>query len=110
MKPVLQIAALGCALTLAACGGGRTEIAFQGEVYRATSTAGDPRESFTATARPVGAGPAGAVLAAEHEGKRYCIENFGTSDIVWDIGPDSDPAALPVEGDAVTLAGTCDPW
>ncbi|WP_147298854.1 hypothetical protein [Rhodosalinus sediminis] len=97
-------------MALAACGGGRTEVAFDGGSYSASAARGETVERFIASARPVSAGRAGAVRAAEHAGKRYCIETFGSSDIDWTTGPDSDPAALPVAGDAVTLEGRCAPW
>ena len=107
----LRIAACGVALlALAACGGGRTEVAFDGVSYSASAARGDTPERFVASAGPVSAGLAGAVRAAEHAGKRYCIGAYGSSDIAWQTGPESDPATLPVEGDAVTLEGRCAPW
>lgn len=38
---------------------------------------------------------------------RYCIENYGTSDIDWIVGPDTDPAQLQLVDGALTLRGTC---
>jgi hypothetical protein len=108
--PGLRVAAGAALLALAACGGGRTEVAFDGVSYSASAARGETVERFTASARPVSAGRAGAVRAAEHAGKRYCIETFGSSDIDWTTGPESVPATLPVAGDAVTLEGRCAPW
>jgi hypothetical protein len=108
MSGLFRIAALGAALLAAGCGG-RSEIAFDGEVYRARATQGETRQDFTVSVRPVGAGLAGARLAAEHEGKRYCIRNYGSSRIAWAIGPETEATALPIEGNTLTLAGACDP-
>jgi hypothetical protein len=109
MNALGRITVVALGLAVAGCGG-RTEIAFQGEVYRARAAQADPREAFTVSVRPVEAGLEGAVLAGAHEGKRYCIENFGSSRIVWEIGPETDPAALPLEGSTLTLQGVCEPW
>jgi hypothetical protein len=106
----LRLAAGAALLALAACGGGRTEVAFDGVSYNASAARGETVDRFIASARPVSAGLAGAVRAAEHAGKRYCIAQYGSSDIAWRTGPESDPAALPVAGDAVTLEGRCAPW
>lgn len=45
--------------------------------------------------------------AGRDRGYRYCIENYGTSDIEWTVGPESDPAQLQLVDGAVTFRGTC---
>ena len=103
-----RIAALGLVIVLAGCGG-RTEIAFEGETYRASVSRGETRAAFGVTVRRVSDGLDGAVQAGEYEAIRYCIENFGSSRIAWDVGPQTPRAALPVEGDALSMRGACDP-
>jgi hypothetical protein len=108
MSGLFRVAALGAVLLAAGCGG-RSEIAFDGQVYRANATQGETRQEFSVSARPVSAGSEGALLAAEHEAKRYCILNYGSSRIAWTVGPDTTGTALPVDGDTLTLSGACDP-
>ncbi|MBI6630230.1 hypothetical protein JAO82_10090 [Pontibaca sp. S1109L] len=48
----------------------------------------------------------GAREAGRYEGTRYCIENYGTSDIIWEIGPDNPELVL--ADDTLTLKGMCD--
>ena len=50
---------------------------------------------------------AGAREAARYEATIYCIEQFGTSDIIWSIGPDDE--AISLSNGSLTLAGRCDP-
>ncbi|MBO9450255.1 hypothetical protein J7426_08325 [Tropicibacter sp. R16_0] len=45
--------------------------------------------------------------AARDRAYRYCIENYGTSDIDWAVGPDADPAQLQLVDGALTFRGTC---
>lgn len=108
MSGLFRMVALGAALLAAGCGG-RSEIAFDGEVYRARAAQGETRQDFTVSVRPVSAGLQGARLAGAHEAKRYCIVNYGSSRIAWAVGPETEASTLPVEGNTLTLAGTCDP-
>lgn len=48
-----------------------------------------------------------ARLAGRDRGYRYCIENFGTSDIDWIVGPDTEPAQLRLVEGALLFRGTC---
>ena len=50
---------------------------------------------------------AGAREAARFEATIYCIEQFGTSDIIWSIGPDDE--AISLSNGSLTIAGRCDP-
>lgn len=65
------------------------------------------RQHFVATVKPVSKSFDGAREAAEHKGIRHCIEYFGTSDIDWEVGPNTDPSALVVDNDSLTYMGTC---
>lgn len=65
------------------------------------------RQHFVSTVKPVSKSFDGAREAAEYKGIRHCIEYFGTSEIDWEVGPDTDPAALVVENDSLTYMGTC---
>ncbi|KUF09082.1 hypothetical protein [Pseudoponticoccus marisrubri] len=88
--------------------GSSADPVFDGERYRgqARSEARN-RQSFIASASPVSNSLEGAVLAAEHEGIKHCIQYYGTSDIDWEVGPDTPRDALRIDGDTLTLVGTC---
>ncbi|SMX28545.1 hypothetical protein TRP8649_02670 [Pelagimonas phthalicica] len=81
---------------------------FDGERFRGgVKAARSDRQHFVATVRNVSKSKAGAIEAAEHEGIRHCIEYFGTSDIDWEVGPETNPDALVVENDTLTFMGSC---
>ena len=100
-------------LSLSACGDrgfglGRDRVAFDGQNYRgAVRTERRDRINFTASVRPVSASLDGAILAAEYEGIKHCIKFFGTSRIDWSVGPETDRAALPIDGDTLIFTGRC---
>ena len=73
---------------------------------RAAKTKTDPH-GFTVRIRNAAKSIAGAREAARYEATIYCIEQFGTSDIIWSVGPDDD--AISLSNGSLTLAGRCDP-
>lgn len=111
LRPVWLLGLLLIAtLLLTACNAERRgeRIAFDGQFFRASAKKQDrQRLNFEVTVRPVSASLAGARAAAEHEAKRYCIGNFGTSDIIWINGPDGEDGTLNVSGDRLVVQGTC---
>ena len=48
----------------------------------------------------------GAREAGRYEATRFCIKNFGTSDIKWALGPDDENVGL--TGRILKLSGKCD--
>lgn len=108
----LQVGIL-CALAVlvAACEDrNKTRVPFDGFFFKTKSTkVGDDRAIFTSTVSGVSSSFEGARQAAEHEGTKYCILNFGTSDIKWAVGPDTASAQLSVVDDKLTYQGQCDP-
>ena len=48
----------------------------------------------------------GAREAGRYEATRFCIKNFGTSDIKWVLGPDDQSIGL--TGKVLKLSGQCD--
>lgn len=103
--------ALALTAAVAGCGGGglwnQDPVLFEGVEFRQKSSAvsRNDRRSFQVSVRPVSASMTGAREAGKYEGTRYCIQNFGNSDIKWQIGPNSE--VLPVENDTLTLTGRC---
>lgn len=111
-RPVLLVALmLIAALMLSACGGKKADrIAFDGQYFRATAKKTDKqRLNFQVTVRPVSASLEGARAAGRYEATRYCVGNFGTSDVDWVDGPDAEDGRLRVSGDSLLLVGTCAP-
>jgi hypothetical protein len=79
---------------------------FDGQRYRGSVKSDRKnRQDFTVTINQVSKSVAGAVSAGEYKATQHCIQYFGTSDIVWTVGPDSTP--LPVTNDTLTLRGSC---
>ncbi|SCZ63607.1 hypothetical protein SAMN04488118_10592 [Epibacterium ulvae] len=66
------------------------------------------RALFEVTVRDANRSLKGARLAAIHEGTRYCIENYGNSDINWQDDPQEEEAALRLSGSSALFQGTCD--
>ena len=97
------------ALSIAGCGQREERIAFDGEFFRASAARidRDQREQFTVQVGDISRSFQGALEAGRHEGTRYCIEEFGTSDIIWVSGPDDDPETLEINNDRLTLRGSC---
>ena len=90
-------------------GGGQQRPTFDGATFRANASRVDRSDIsyFTSTVAPVSRTLDGARAAAEYEGVRYCIENFGTSRIKWSVGPETEAAALPIEKDRLVYQGRC---
>ncbi|MEM6373126.1 MAG: hypothetical protein AAF727_10160 [Pseudomonadota bacterium] len=99
------------ALLLAACSERKADrVAFDGQFFRATSKKVDrQRLDFEVTVRPVSASLEGARAAGAFEATRYCIGNFGTSNIEWTDGPDAEDGTLRISNDRLLLVGTCAP-
>ena len=96
---------------VAACSGtirNVNAVKFDGHYFagRASKSSADPH-GFSVRIRNAAKSIAGAREAARYEATIYCIEKFGTSDIIWSIGPDDE--AISLSNRSMTLAGRCDP-
>ena len=106
------LATVVLASTLVAACSGTTRnvnaVKFDGHYFagRASKSSLDPH-GFSVRIRNAAKSIAGAREAARYEATIYCIEQFGTSDIIWSIGPDDEAISLP--NGSLTLAGRCDP-
>ena len=95
-------------LVLSACGPDDDALFFDGFQYNTrVKSERKTREDFIVTARPVSNSLLGAREAARHQAISYCIEQYGSSAIDWVVGPDSPDEELPIDGDTLTLQGTC---
>lgn len=107
-----MILPLVACLGLVACDGTRSRlaskrVAFDGVSFLGSARAPDSsdRHAFVATVGPASRSMAGARAAVHHQGVRYCILNFGVSDIDWQVSPEAE--VLPMEGDRIVLPGRC---
>ena len=100
---------IGAALLLAGCANRSNQVLYEGEFFRAKASRidRDARQMFAVEVPGVSRNFEGAREAGRFEATRYCLENYGTSDIVWSLGPDDDPEALVVDKDRLNLRGTC---
>ncbi|AUC55109.1 hypothetical protein CDO87_18910 [Sagittula sp. P11] len=104
---LLLIAAMAA---LAGCGNGqrRQVQTFDGQTFRANAkSAGDDRQYFVASVRDPGKSIDGAIQAAEYQAVKHCIHLYGTSDIDWEVGPDTPKDQLLITSDSLTLSGRC---
>ncbi|MBT9382529.1 hypothetical protein KM176_01540 [Pseudooceanicola sp. CBS1P-1] len=69
---------------------------------------GDNKQ-FVVTVKDPARSPKGARAAGDYEAVGYCIQQFGTSDHSWSLGPDATDAQL-ISGNVMTLRGTCAGW
>ena len=66
----------------------------------------DPR-LFTAATRGAERAPMAAFQAGQTQGRAYCIERFGGSEIVWAAGSDGVERIALSDGGALVLTGRC---
>ena len=104
-KAALCVAAGG----LLGCGtSAENDHRFEGERFRTTSRALDTadRDQFQVTVRNADRSLEGARQAGYYEAVQYCVQGFGSSDIVWRRGPDDADLTLS-EGSTLILTGRC---
>ena len=83
------------------------KIAFDGHYFSSKLSRSklDDR-SFDLTVRRANRSLSGAREAGRYEATRFCIKNYGTSDIKWFLGPDDQSIGL--TGKVLKLSGQCD--
>ena len=83
------------------------KIAFDGYNFSSKLT---PNKSddrlFDLTVRRANRSLSGAREAGRYAATKFCIKNFGTSDIKWVLGPDDESIGL--TGKVLKLSGQCD--
>ncbi|MFK7752006.1 MAG: hypothetical protein AB8B51_05610 [Sedimentitalea sp.] len=101
---------MGLAVALAGCEEDPNRLPFDGFYFKSkTSKFKDGLDEFTVTVFEATRSLDGARQAAGFEGTRYCIANYGTSKIVWAVGPQTALDALSVSDDQVVFSGRCNP-
>lgn len=112
MKRTVGLLLLG--VLLAGCGATKNLVSgdkpvFDGQRFRGGARVVERGDlsHFVSTVRPVSKSFEGAIRAAEYEGISHCIRYFGTSDIVWEVGPDTPPSGFVIDNDSLSLRGRC---
>ncbi|MEQ8899982.1 MAG: hypothetical protein RID11_06690 [Roseovarius sp.] len=97
---------------LAGCADREERVIFDGNYYPAKSKGEKAeRRDFTASVRRVSRGPEGAQKAVLHEATRYCLQNFGTSEIAWaDVPAGGEGPVYARSGDSLSVSGRCIIW
>ena len=116
---MVKFAKGACCIVLAtavAALGGCTQpeerVTFGGYYFRAKAKPVNKRKTlkdFTVQVRGVSKSLNGARQAGGYEGTRYCIKKYGTSRIIWQVGPGTEPQYLRIEKDQLVFQGSCDP-
>ena len=99
-------------VAVAGCSKKSERVYFNGNYYPSKARAADKadRKRFTVSVRRADQGRAGAREAGRYGGKQYCLQNFGTSEIAWTVGPDAPDAVLARQSGRLTFSGTCVLW
>ncbi|WP_158968383.1 hypothetical protein [Chachezhania sediminis] len=107
--------ALICLLSAMAAGcsslSNKEPILFEGKQFRAKAK-GTSKESlspFRVEVKNPSQSLEGARQAGIYEGTRYCIEKFGTSQIVWENNANSPEAQPKIVDGKLVVSGQCDP-
>jgi len=110
-RHALAVVLLGATVALSGCADRAAQVRFNGEYYPAkVSRDRDAREELQVTVRRVDRGLTGAREAGRYEAMRYCLKEFGTSDVDWVNGPDAEDGRLQVSNGRLLLSGECVTW
>lgn len=97
-----------CAGLLAGCTSSEDRIFFDGQFYKSKVRKVERQlDVFVVSVRPVSKSLKGAREAGRYEATVYCVNTYGSSDIIWTAGPDAPEGQLNIEKDTLTLQGRC---
>lgn len=108
----LAAGALCVLMALGGCTEKAKRVTFDGKYYptREKGAGKAERDQFTVTVRRASQGLDGAREAGRHGGSKYCIKNFGTSEIEWARGPDDPAETLIINNSNLVFSGRCITW
>lgn len=96
------------AVLVAGCTSTEDRILFDGQLYNAKARKVERQfDVFSVTVKPVSKSLKGALEAGTHEAIVFCVNAFGSSDIIWTAGPDVPENQLNIVKDVLTLQGRC---
>ncbi|MEH6831746.1 MAG: hypothetical protein V7661_12985 [Sulfitobacter sp.] len=97
-----------CVGLLGACGSPEDRILFDGQFYNSKVRKVERQlDVFSVAVKPVSKSLLGAREAGRYAATVYCVNTYGSSDIVWAAGPDAPDAQLNIDKDTLTLQGRC---
>lgn len=103
-----------CGLGLASCANQKLNsgrnVQFDGMTFRAKLSKGDDRAEFSIAVHEPSKSLSGAREAGRYEATKYCIKNYGTSDVIWTHGPDDAENSLIVVDGSLQFSGRCKGW
>jgi len=108
--PGLVTVSVLCVLAVAACTPKDKRVLFDGIYFRTKAKAVDRKVSvadFRVEVKNANQSLDGARQAGAYAATRYCVENYGSSQIVWSNGPKADAQNLVFDGDSLVLRGVC---
>jgi hypothetical protein len=106
----MRFLVLASVLALTACAQNKNNPKFDGHTFRAKlSKVEKQRDQFSVVVSPASSSLEGVREAGRYEATKYCIAQFGTSDIVWVNGPDAEDNQLIISDDKLQLRGACAP-
>jgi len=112
-KPLPTVAAIGVILIgLSACSPRAERLLFDGSYYpvKERGISKEDRNAFEVSVRRADQGLDGARAAGLHGGVKYCIKNFGTSEIDWARGPLDEEETLQISNGNLVFQGRCVTW
>ncbi|MDX1782105.1 MAG: hypothetical protein R3256_12390 [Thalassovita sp.] len=110
-KAIILLLAAGL---LAGCGvreriqGANNRVAFDGIYFRTRLNAEkDDKQAFAVTVAGAARNLDAAREAGRYEATRYCVTNYGNSEVDWTQGPEDAAENLVIENGALVLTGRC---
>lgn len=104
----MRLFALICVVPLVACTPSEQVPSFDGIKFRAQLSKVDKqRDQFLVKVSKASQSLVGAREAGRYEATKYCINQYGTSDIAWVSGPDVEDGSLTINNDELQLRGAC---
>ncbi len=102
------VCAFMATVALTGCTSQDDRIAFDGKFFKTKISKVDgQRDVFTLVVKNASQSIDGAREAARYEATVYCVNTYGSSDIMWVVGPDTPSENLRLVGDSLTFSGSC---
>lgn len=104
----ILIPAMAAMLALTACSNDDDRVAFDGHYFRTKVKKVDRQfDVFTVSIRDVSRSLEGARAAGEYAGIEHCVRYFGSSDIEWEVGPETPLENLIIDNNTMIFRGKC---
>lgn len=102
------VALLGAVIMVAGCSDDDDRVRFDGKFFPTkVSKVDGQRDQIVVTVKQVAQSPKGALAAGRYAAVSYCVGLYGSSDIDWIVGPDTDPSQIRITDNTMTFRGTC---